>query len=310
LDSQKAYVELHHLRYLRAVVRTGSVTAEAEFVAQPSVSKQLRALELGVPLFHRVGRRVVPTGAALALADCAVRVFDEIATTIAAVSGPESPLGESLRMCATETVSDNLLPRALAELGRRHSRCHILVEMLGTDDAIERVLADEFDLAIVVLPLADSRLDIHSLLTEEVLLTVGPGHRWASFASIALREVPRSRTVASMPGLGLRRWSTRRRATRLELDNVQPVPAGYPVLGPAADRALAAYERGRPGRRYRAWIVPAEPATGIARTAPSRIAGRSQPSRRALAAAAPLITTPLGPYISPDEVVDVAVGVL
>ncbi|MBK9610119.1 LysR family transcriptional regulator [Candidatus Amarobacter glycogenicus] len=209
MDSQKAYVELHHLRYLRAVVRTGSVTAaaEAEFVAQPSVSKQLRALEkeLGVPLFHRVGRRVVPTGAALALADCADRVFDEIAATVAAVSGPESPLGESLRMCATETVSDNLLPRALAELGRRHSRCHILVEMLGTDDAIERVLADEFDLAIVVLPLADSRLDIHSLLTEEVLLAVGPGHRWASFASIALREVlEEPDLLLSMPGLGLR----------------------------------------------------------------------------------------------------------
>lgn len=108
-------------------------------------------------------------------------------------------------MCATETVSDNLLPRALAELGRRHSRCHILVEMLGTDDAIERVLADEFDLAIVVLPLADSRLDIHSLLTEEVLLTVGPGHRWASFASIALREVlEEPDLLLSMPGLGLR----------------------------------------------------------------------------------------------------------
>ena len=43
-------------------------------------------------------------------------------------------------------MSDNLLPRALAELGRRHSRCHILVEMLGTDDAIERLIhtgADE-----------------------------------------------------------------------------------------------------------------------------------------------------------------------
>lgn len=38
--------ELHHLRYLPAAVRTGSVTAaaEAEFVAQPSVSKQMRAL--------------------------------------------------------------------------------------------------------------------------------------------------------------------------------------------------------------------------------------------------------------------------
>ena len=40
-------MELHQLRYLRAVVRTGSVTAaaESEHVAQPSVSKQMHLLE-------------------------------------------------------------------------------------------------------------------------------------------------------------------------------------------------------------------------------------------------------------------------
>lgn len=202
-------MELHHLRYLRAVVRTGSVTAaaEAEYVAQPSVSKQLRALEreLGVPLFHRVGRKVVPTDAAVALADCADRVFDEIAATLAAVSGPDSALGGSLRMCATETVTDNLLPPALAELRLRYPRCHILVEMLGTDDAIERILADEFDLAIVVLPLFDSRLEVQPLLTEEILLAVGPDHRWAREGRVALRDaLAEPNLLLSMPGLGLR----------------------------------------------------------------------------------------------------------
>lgn len=202
-------MELHHLRYLRAVVRTGSVTAaaEAEYVAQPSVSKQLRALEreLGVPLFHRVGRKVLPTDAAVALADCADRVFDEIAATLAAVSGPDSALGGSLRMCATETVTDNLLPPALAELRLRYPRCHILVEMLGTDDAIERILADEFDLAIVVLPLFDSRLEVQPLLTEEILLAVGRDHRWAREGRVALRDaLAEPNLLLSMPGLGLR----------------------------------------------------------------------------------------------------------
>ncbi len=202
-------MELHHLRYLRAVVRTGSVTAaaEAEYVAQPSVSKQLRALEreLGVPLFHRVGRKVVPTDAAVALADCADRVFDEIAATLAAVSGPDSALGGSLRMCATETVTDNLLPPALAELRLRYPRCHILVEMLGTDDAIERILADEFDLAIVVLPLFDSRLEVQPLLTEEIMLAVGREHRWAREGRVALRDaLAEPNLLLSMPGLGLR----------------------------------------------------------------------------------------------------------
>ncbi len=202
-------MELHHLRYVRAVVRTGSVTAaaESEFVAQPSVSKQLRALEteLGVPLFHRVGRRVVATDAAIALANCADRVFDEIAATLTTISGPESSLGGSLRMCATETVSDHLLPGALAELRRRFPRCHVAVEMLGTDDAIQRVLADEFDLAVVVMPLVDSRLDIETLLSEDVLLAVAGDHRWAKMERVPVTEaLSEPNLLLSMPGLGLR----------------------------------------------------------------------------------------------------------
>src|SRR5487761_2140892 len=111
-------LQLHQLRYLRAVIRTGSVTAaaESEHVAQPSVSKQLRLLEeeLATPLFHRVGRRVVPTEAALALSDCADRVFDDIAATTRLIADPGSAVGGTLRLCATETLSDNLLPAALS----------------------------------------------------------------------------------------------------------------------------------------------------------------------------------------------------
>lgn len=202
-------MELHQLRYLRAVVRSGSVTAAAaaEFVAQPSVSKQLRLLEreLGVPLFHRVGRKVVPTDAAVALADCADRVFDDLAATVAAISGPDSVRGGSLRMCATETVTDHLLPPALTELRRRFPGCHVRVEMLGTDDAVARVLADEVDLAVVALPLADSRLDIHLLLEEEVLLAVPRGHRWSELERVPMEEVlAEPGLLLSMPGHGLR----------------------------------------------------------------------------------------------------------
>ena len=202
-------MELHQLRYLRAVVRTGSVTAaaEAEFVAQPSVSKQMRLLEqeLGVPLLHRVGRRVVPTEAAQALADCADRVFDDLAATLAAISGPDSARGGSLRMCATETVTDHLLPAALTRLRERYPECRVSVEMLGTDDSIQRVLADEVDLAIVALPLGDSRLEVHPLLEEPVLLAVPPGHRWAKRNRVPLADVlAEPNLLLSMRGHGVR----------------------------------------------------------------------------------------------------------
>ena len=58
-------LSLHQLTCFISVYEHGSLTRAAEELgyAQPSVSEQIRALEksLGVQLFRRVGRGVVPT---------------------------------------------------------------------------------------------------------------------------------------------------------------------------------------------------------------------------------------------------------
>jgi DNA-binding transcriptional LysR family regulator len=58
-------LSLHQLRCFLTVYEQGSLTAAAEELgyAQPSISEQVRALEksIGLPLFRRVGRGVVPT---------------------------------------------------------------------------------------------------------------------------------------------------------------------------------------------------------------------------------------------------------
>ncbi len=64
-------MELRQLRYFEAVLEAGTFTAAAIrcHVAQPALWSQVRALEeeWELPLFERVGRRVRPTSAALAL---------------------------------------------------------------------------------------------------------------------------------------------------------------------------------------------------------------------------------------------------
>jgi LysR family cyn operon transcriptional activator len=202
-------MELHQLRYLRAVLRTGSVTAAADYehVAQPSVSKQIRLLEreLGVPLFHRVGRRVIPTPAALQLADCADRVLDDIGATAAAVAGPESRLGGSVRVCATETLVNFLLPAALSRLLREMPAASVRVEMLGTADVVAHVVADEVDFGLLPLPLTDSRVQMQSLVSEDILAVLPPSHRWAGQRRVDLAAlVAEPDLLLSMPGMGLR----------------------------------------------------------------------------------------------------------
>jgi DNA-binding transcriptional LysR family regulator len=203
-------MELHQLRYLRAVLRASSsvtAAAAAEHVAQPSISKQLRLLEreLGVPLFHRVGRRVVPTAAALQLADCADRVLDDIATTAAAVAGPASQAGGSVRVCATETLVNFLLPAALTRLRQVLPAASVRVEMLGTADVVAHVVADEVDFGLLPLPLVDSRVEVQHLLAEDILAVVPPNHAWAAAQRLDLAALLGAPDLLlSMPGMGLR----------------------------------------------------------------------------------------------------------
>src|ERR1700737_2028118 len=199
-------MELHQLRYLRVVARTGSGPAAAAFehIAQPSISKQIRLLEreLGVPLFHRVGRRVVPTDAALQLADCADRVLDDIAATAAALAGPDSEVGGSVRVCATETLVNFLLPAALSRLRQEMPAASVRVEMVGTADVVARVIADEVDFGLLPLPLVDSRLEVHHLLAEDILAVLPPSHRWAAQERIDLRALlAEPDLLLSMPGM-------------------------------------------------------------------------------------------------------------
>jgi DNA-binding transcriptional LysR family regulator len=202
-------MELHQLRYVRAVVRGGSVTAAAvaEHVSQPSISKQIQLIEreLGVVLLHRVGRRALPTQAALQLADCADRVLDDIAATAASLAGPESAVGGSVRLCATETLMNFLLPDALGRLRAELPGASVRVEMLGAAEVAAWVIADEVDFGLLPLPLADSRVEVQPLLSEDVLVVVPLDYALAAEERIALSDVlRRPDLLLSMPGMGLR----------------------------------------------------------------------------------------------------------
>ena len=75
-------MDLQQLRYLVAVADTGNFTRAAErcFVSQPSLSQQIINLEdeLGHKLFHRLGRKAVPTEAGTAFIERSRRILADV----------------------------------------------------------------------------------------------------------------------------------------------------------------------------------------------------------------------------------------
>src|SRR5262245_4366686 len=123
-------MDVRQLRYFLAIVDHGSVHRAAQelFVAQPSVSQALRALErdLGTDLFHRTGRKPVLTPAGERLIDPAREVLRgvELArATVEAVNGLRAG-----RLAIAATPSQAVSP--LATMVSRYRVAYPLVEVV------------------------------------------------------------------------------------------------------------------------------------------------------------------------------------
>ena len=129
-------LSLHQLTCFLATYEQGSLTAAAEELgyAQPSVSEQIRALEksLGVELFRRVGRGVVPTTVADELRPHAERVLGAVDDARKAV--------QSAKSFETGTIRFGMFGTARLYAGAKRRGV-----VNGRDDFNEAVLHGDFD---------------------------------------------------------------------------------------------------------------------------------------------------------------------
>jgi DNA-binding transcriptional LysR family regulator len=185
-----ASLNLHRLRVFHAVARRESYSRAAEDlrISQPAVSKHVLDLEeeLETRLFHRLGRRIVLTEAGRLMADYAQRIFllaDEARRALEELHGLERG---ALRLGASSTPGNYLLPKALAAFRTRHPRLELSLDILASREVVERVIRQELDLGFVGATFA-ADLHVQPYVEDELVLVLRPGHPLATLRSI-LRE--------------------------------------------------------------------------------------------------------------------------
>lgn len=145
---------LNSLLVFEAAVRTGSFTAAARelHVSQAAVSKQIKALEerLGVPLFERQGRRVVPTGRGRQLQEKVNASLNYLADAVDDMSVREQTL-TTVTLSANTAMSYFWLNRALAAYHRAHAD-HPINFRVVTSDHTPDLFAEEVDIAVAYDP--------------------------------------------------------------------------------------------------------------------------------------------------------------
>jgi DNA-binding transcriptional LysR family regulator len=206
-------MDVRQLRYFLAIVDHGSVHRAAQelFVAQPSVSQALRALErdLGADLFHRTGRRLVLTPAGERLIDPArevVRGVEVARATVEAVNGLRAG-----RLSIASMSSQAVSPLAL--LVSRFRIAHPLVEVTvraaGTpQEVIAAVRSGTAELGLLGTPTVGPELaglTVHSLEKQAFVLVAADEVDLPAGDPVTMDALTGRRLVVGRPGTGTRR---------------------------------------------------------------------------------------------------------
>ncbi len=136
--------------------------ARALRTSQPTVGRHIAELEsqLGVVLFERTGRGLIPTGTGIALAQSARAMEAGALGLTQAVSGAQKQAGGSVRLTASGPVATFLLPPLLTQM--RQALPDIQVELVASN-RVSNLLRREADIAIRMV-----RPDQSSLVARKI----------------------------------------------------------------------------------------------------------------------------------------------
>lgn len=233
---------LQQLTYFIAAVEHGSFSAAAGalYIAQPSLSEQIKRLEneLGVALFIRTNRRLVLTEAGQYLLPEAQRTLAAAREAVDSVRGVRTLTGGTVAFGSFSSAHHLLLTELIADFRGRHPHVRVRAVGLNSSDVADAVRDGTLEAGLIALPVDDQGLDVSPIVwaSEAVYLSTDPARvrRPVTPAELASAELilPEARWGNADP-------TRRQLLERMQQAGMTLVPV-VEVESPASALALAA----------------------------------------------------------------------
>lgn len=201
---------LQQLAYFVAIadVRSFTRAAELQGVSQPTLSRQLKALEdsLGAPLVNR-GKLITLTPAGEAILPLARRMLADSETARTAVAEIVGLRRGRVRVGATPSMCNGLLADVLRLFHEERPEIHLELAEDGSQALVRELARGALDLALVIVPPAgiDPALHTQPLLRERLSVaspsSLGP---LSSRSTMTVAELARRSLVMVRQGYDLR----------------------------------------------------------------------------------------------------------
>lgn len=203
-----SFPELASLDLFVSVVELGSVSraAEAHGVAQPSASSRLRHLErqLGMTLLTRGPTGSIPTDAGVVVAGWAEAILRSAHELQAGLQAFQAEQAGRLRIAASFTIAEYLLPTWLGRFAREHPDDSVALEVANSTLVAARLHAGGADLGFIETPSPVEGLCEQLVSTDELIAVVAPDHPWAKRRHIPVEALAATPLVTREAGSGTR----------------------------------------------------------------------------------------------------------
>ena len=192
-------LEIRHLRLVAAVAQHGSLTRAGRelHLTQSALSHQLLDLEgrLRTPLFHRLGKRMVPTVAGHRLLETAHQALPALLAAEDDLRRLASGREAVLRLSTECYTCYHWLPGALDRFRERFPGVDVRVVAEATHHPVPALLEGRIDFGIVYSGARDERLTYYPLFADELCVVTAPGHRLAGRAHVGAEDFAEEHVV-------------------------------------------------------------------------------------------------------------------
>ena len=208
-------MENFRLKVFRTVAEQMSFRKAAEVLhlSQPAVSQHIRALEeeVGVRLFDRArgeghGSQISLTEAGRVLLGYANTAAETMVAAQRALAALNHEAAGALRLGASTTVAQYVLPRILGAFLRQYPQVKLSLISGNTEQVVEAVAEEKVELGIIEGPAMRRDVKTEQMVRDEMVLIVSPNHTWAARkGAIAPAELTKVPLLLRERGSGSRR---------------------------------------------------------------------------------------------------------
>jgi len=174
-------LNFNQLKAFYYTVKCGSLSAAAEalYITQPAVTKQIQQLHAtyGIKLLNRFGKKMVLTDAGEVLYDFASKIFEAEIQAEEILRDFQQRKSGRIRIHASESFGAYYLPFMVNLFRKKYpTPIQISVNIFPNPVVIENTAKLETDLGFVSYPLEHKKLLVREVLEDRLVLIAPPSH--------------------------------------------------------------------------------------------------------------------------------------